>query len=297
MSLVSLVKVGKENEVRKAIEESLGLIQYKFPKGIKKIVIKPNMCYYWDFTTGHTTDPKFVATLIELIRDQISTNVEISIVEADASAMKCKYAFRMLGYEKMVQHYDNVRLVNLSNDEGEEVKVAVKDQTLSFTLPKTISDADLRINVPKVKYMSLTKISCALKNIYGCNPYPEKFKYHKNLDTVIVGLNKIMHFDLTILDGIIVSGTTPRKLDLVMSSQDPVAFDAIASKIAGVNPKSVRHIMLAHEEGLGRLTFTSKGINPKIFTKSFPKPSLTSKVLVTAYKLAIKTRLLNSDMM
>jgi uncharacterized protein (DUF362 family) len=145
--------------------------------------------------------------------------------------------------------------------------------------------------------MSLTKISCALKNIYGCNPYPEKFKYHKNLDSVIVGLNKIMHFDLAILDGIIVSGTTPRKLDLVMSSQDPVAFDAIASKIAGINPKSVRHITLAREEGLGTLTFTSKGVNPKSFEKSFPKPSLTSKVLVSAYKLAIKTGLLSSDMM
>jgi uncharacterized protein (DUF362 family) len=297
MSLVGLAKAMKKNETREVIERSLDLINYKFPAGIKKIVIKPNMCYYWDFTTGQTTDPKFVASLVELIRDQVSRNVEISIVEADASAMKCKYAFRMLGYEKLVQNYDNLRLVNLSRDKGTEVKVAVKDQHLNFTLPKTISDADLLINVPKIKYMSLTKISCALKNIYGCNPYPKKFKYHENLDKVIVGLNKIMRFDIAILDGIIVSGTKPHKLDLVMSSQDPVAFDVVASKIAGVNPKSVKHIMLAHKEGLGRLTFNSKGVDPKFFMKSFPKPSFTSKVLVSAYKLAIKTRLLDSDMM
>ena len=45
--------------------------------------------------------------------------MDIAIVESDASAMRCKYAFSMLGYEKLAKE-KNVRLVNLSEDESRQ---------------------------------------------------------------------------------------------------------------------------------------------------------------------------------
>jgi hypothetical protein len=62
----SLVKI-KNSNITKAIEESLNLIGYKIPENITNIVIKPNLCYYWDYSAGQTTDPKFIAALINLI--------------------------------------------------------------------------------------------------------------------------------------------------------------------------------------------------------------------------------------
>ena len=42
-----------------------------------------------------------------------------------------------------------------------------------------VQEADLKINVCKIKYsLESIKITCALKNVFGCNPYPKKFKYH-----------------------------------------------------------------------------------------------------------------------
>jgi len=297
LSLVSFVKVqGQGSQVRQAIPNSLNLIEYTFPKDIMSVVIKPNMCYYWDYSTGQTTDPKFVAALIDVIRDQVSPDVNVSIVESDASAMKCRYAFKMLGYEKMAQRHKNIRLVNLSEEDGERIEVIVGDERFHFIVPETIQDAELLINVPKIKYMVQTKISCALKNIFGCNPYPNKFKYHQKLDEVIVALNKAMKFDLCILDGIIVSGDQPRKLDLVMASRDPVALDTAAAKIAGVNPKSIRHIMLASEEGIGNTSFIPKGINPKFFERRYPRKKSLDKIMSSAYKFAIWAGLLNAEM-
>jgi len=104
MSLVSLVKTEMENKIKEGIKNAIELIRYKFPTNVKNIVIKPNMCYYWDYSTGQTTDPMFVAALIEILRERISSDVNISIVESDASAMKCKYVFKFLGYEKMVKN-------------------------------------------------------------------------------------------------------------------------------------------------------------------------------------------------
>ena len=286
MSLVSFVKVRRNHSLIQAILDSLDLIKYQFAKGIRNVVIKPNLCYYWDYSTGETTDPEFVATLIDVIRDQVSSDVNISIVESDASAMKCKYAFKVLGYEKMARRH-GVALVNLSKDEGERVEVTAGGQSFSFILPQTIRNADLRVNVPKIKYMSHVKLTCALKNIYGCNPHPNKFRYHPRLEEAIVALNKVMEFHLCIVDGNIVSGVQPCRLGLVMASRDPVAIDAAAAEIAGLNIKSIRHIMLASREGIGNTTFIPKG-NPYYFERRYPRKRSVNKLMEFAYKL-VKT--------
>ena len=143
MSMVSLVKI-KRGLLKKAILDSLELINYDFPFNARNIVIKPNMCYYWDYSTGYTTDPKFVASLIDVLREQISPKVQIYIVESDASAMKCKYAFKMLGYENLARAY-NVSLVNLSREKSVKVATRVGDLSFSFMVPEIISKADLKI--------------------------------------------------------------------------------------------------------------------------------------------------------
>lgn len=286
LSLVGLVECKSRDvaSIRETVREALKLIDYTLPK-VKKVVIKPNMCYYWDWSTGQTTDPIFVAALIELLREEVSPNVKISIVESDASAMKCKYAFKYLGYEKLAKEYD-VNLVNLSEVEAEKVTVKVKDEAFEFSVPKIITEADLRINVPKMKYMSFTKISCALKNIYGCNPYPKKFKYHSRLNEVIFALNKIMPFNLHVLDGLTVCGSKTLRLGLVMASRDPVAIDAAAATIMGVNPKSVVHIKLAEKEGLGKASFNINGVNLDCFRKRYPRMRLSEKAVAFGYRVA-----------
>lgn len=289
MSLVSFVKIQKDtvDSFKRAIVGSLDLIDYSFPKNAKNIVIKPNLCYYWDYTTGETTDPRFVAALIEVIRENISSKPNISVIESDASAMKCKYAFKMLGYEKLSQDYD-VDLVNLSNDSAKSVQVCAGDYALNFRIPKTIENADLKINLAKVKYsVPGVKITCALKNIFGCNPYPKKFRYHPKITEVIVALNKALNFDLCIVGDNIVSAAEPRKLGLVMASTDPVAIDTAASRIAGVNPRSIKYLRLAAKEGLGNMDFIQKGMSVDYFKARYPKKPIKRRLIKRAYEFTV----------
>lgn len=274
--------------MKEAILHSLGLIEYRFPKNIKKVVIKPNMCYYWDYTTGQTTDPKFVAALITLIREKVSPDVRISLVESDASAMKCEHAFRLLGYNKLSQNY-GVDLVNLCEDENDEVEVNVGSSLFRFRLPRIIRDADLKINVPKIKYtFEQIKLTCALKNIFGCNPYQKKFKYHPRIEESIVALNRAMRFDLCIVDGNVVSGAKPRRMGLVMTSRDPVAIDVAAARIAGINPNAVGYISLAEKEGLGRTDFIPRGLPIDYFKARYPRSSFQKKLNSKAFSLIDK---------
>jgi uncharacterized protein (DUF362 family) len=293
MSSVALVKILRPDidGLKQSILDSLNLIHYDFPAEAKNIVIKPNMCYYWDYSTGQTTDPRFIAGLIEAIRERISPDVKISIVESDASAMKCKYAFKLLGYERLSRDY-GVHLVNLSEDENNAVKVDAGDQHFSLRMPSTIQNADLKINVTKIKYsLEKIKITCALKNVFGCNPYPKKFRYHSKLDETIVALNKAMRFNLCLVDGIIVSGIQPRRLGLVMASTDPVAIDVAAAKIAGVNPKRIGYIQLAAREGIGNTSFIEKGAPLTYFRERYPRENAEKKLMSRAYKLVIRLNL------
>jgi uncharacterized protein (DUF362 family) len=290
MSMVSFVKIHQNTvkSMENAIADSLKLVDYSFRKDIENVVIKPNLCYYWDASTGQTTDPRFVAALINIIREKISTNVNISLVESDASAMVCKHAFRFLGYEKLAKEY-NVTLVNLAGEASQVSKVEVGKRTFEIMIPQIIQKADLKINISKIKYtMKGIELTCALKNIFGCNPFQKKYTYHPRLGETIVALNKAMKFDLCLIDGNIVSGIQPRRIGLVMASQDPVAIDSAAAEIASINPKKIKYLQLASREGLGNTRFTVKGLPLKQFKKTYPKKNLKKKLMGRAFAIVIK---------
>jgi uncharacterized protein (DUF362 family) len=274
VSLVSFVRVSGQNyvAVKNAIEKSLGLLNFNFGGSADRIVIKPNMCYYYHPSTGEVTDPWFVGVLIDVLRDKFAKDSEIFVVESDASAMRCKHVFRMLGYDRMAEE-KGVRLVNLGEEKSRIVDVEVGDVQFKFHVPELFYGSNFVVNVPKLKYMSGVKITCALKNMFGCNAFQRKFVYHRALNEAIVGINKLIKTDLVVVDGLVVSGKYTKRLDLVMASGDPVAVDAAASRLMGIDSKSVKAITMASREGLGNLVFNPVG-DFSYFESKFPKKSM-----------------------
>ncbi len=284
MSLLSLVKIRKSG-IDASIAEALDLIRFNFSNNVKRIVIKSNMCYYWDHSTGQTTSPMFIGALVDLVRKRTSPNSVISVVESDASAMKCRHAFKFLGYENAAKDH-TFKLVNLSEEESEPVYTKVGDYSFHINVPQSIKNADLRINATKIKYsLDNVKLTCAMKNIFGCNPYPKKFKYHPYINEVIVAVNKAMKFDLNIVDGNVVTGSGVRRLGLIMASKDPVAVDTVAARIAGINPGTIRYLKLAEKEGLGSNDYTVVGMPINYFKERFPRRSGMKKLMNHSTKL------------
>jgi uncharacterized protein (DUF362 family) len=275
-SIVALVGAqGTVEEIRNSVFEALRLIDFKANGFVESVVIKPNLCYYWDADTGQTTDPRVVAGLIDYVREAYG-DVDIKIVEADASAMRTKLAFKVLGYEKLAIEKD-VELFNLSKDVLVDETVKVNGREFSFKVPQVLLDSDLFINVPKLKVMKTVKITCAMKNIFGCIGSPRKVAYHKFLNEAIVGINKILRPQLTIVDGIVALGRYPAKLDLLMAGTDPFAVDLVASKIMGYKPLNVKFLKIALNEGLGNpKNVTVRGEKISEFAKIFPKEGVIS---------------------
>jgi uncharacterized protein (DUF362 family) len=270
--IVSLVRShSSQEEINKSIGEALDLVDFKRKDPVNRVDIKVNLCYYWPAATGCTTDPRVVAGVIDWVRQRYGPDIYIRVVEADGTAMRTKHAFTMLGYEKLAKE-TKVELFNLSTDSIEEKKVSVNGREITFQVPLSLLKSDLFINVPKLKILCDTKITCALKNIFGCIASPRKIVYHPILNEAIVGINKILHPNLTIVDGLIALGRVPVELGLIMASADPFSIDWVAAQIMGYAPSSVGYLRIAAKEKVGCTKgIILRGENIDMFKARFPK--------------------------
>jgi len=282
MQNVSLVRVScrEEKEIMEAISKATELIDFRLEQTPRSIVLKPNLCYYWDYSTGCTTDPVFIRSVIDWVRSEISATGDITIAEADATAMRTRYAFKILGYEEIALE-KGVRLLNLSTDRTRKITMNRSGRRFEFELSQTLEKADFIINLPKLKRWSPTKISCALKNIFGANAFVNKVVYHNSLDEVIADINTIIKPHLNIVDGIIAMPALdePFRFGVIVAGLDPVAVDCVVARILGLDPRSIKHILLSAKKGAGRLDYRVVGESIKSISELFPSEYRTSNLL------------------
>jgi len=115
----------------------------------------------------------------------------------------------------------------------------------------TSLDADLIINMPKMKTHKYATITCALKNMFGCIPDPMRVVYHRNIHKVVADINSLF-IDKTfvVLDGIrCMEGQGPIfgsaiDMNIVGFCNDMLVNDIVCSQIMGFDPRYVRHIEL-----------------------------------------------------
>ena len=246
------VLILRTEDSQAAIDESVGQIigSYDMPDDVNNVSIKPNLCYYWKPSTGYTTDPRIVSSIIDNLRHIYGTDLNISIVEADATGMRVKHAFTMLDYGKLAES-KKVKLINLSEDKCEKINLNINGADVKFSVPKTITETDLFINVPKMKIMRETHITGAMKTLFGCISETKKIRYHKILSETIVAVNKVVKPDINIMDGIYALSEYPVKLNTLMASDDAYFMDCVAAKIMGYDPDKIKFLKLARKEGLG----------------------------------------------
>jgi uncharacterized protein (DUF362 family) len=238
------------------------------------VVIKPNLCCIKPPETGATTDVRVVEAIINCLKNEFDVS-NVYIVESDGAQVLADVAFKLLGYKKLSKRL-NVKLVNLSESPFSFKFFPDNTFIKEVRVPKIIEDADFFISVPKIKTHADCVFTCALKNQYGCNPYPYKTIYHKRLDDAIVDLNMAFKPDLVIVDGIVAmdgwKGPTdgvPVKMSTLIFGRDAVAVDHVVARIIGIDPNNVRYIVEAERRGLGKTMYKTIGVSIQEIKKKF----------------------------
>ncbi|MGK7890267.1 MAG: DUF362 domain-containing protein [Leptolyngbyaceae cyanobacterium] len=140
-------------------------------------------------------------------------------------------------------------------------------------LCKEAMEADVVINLPKIKsHMQLT-LTLGVKNLFGCVPGKMKAWWHmeagkdcQRFATMLVETARTIAPNLTLADGIIghegngPSGGDPRQLGVLAASANVFALDRALVEILQVEPDRVPTIVAAQDLGL----------NPELAQIQFP---------------------------
>ena len=133
----------------------------------------------------------------------------------------------------------------------------------NFLLSKEAMEADVVINLPKVKSHVQLTMTLGVKNLFGCVPGKMKAWWHmeagkdrQRFGTMLVETARAISPELTILDGIIghegngPSGGEPRDLGLLAASTDVFALDRAVVDMLGVDPAQIPTLVESKRLGL-----------------------------------------------
>ena len=117
------------------------------------------------------------------------------------------------------------------------------------------------VHLPTMKTHVFTTMTGAMKNAFGGLLHRKRHWTHSVIHetlTDLLAIQKEIHPGLfAVMDGTFAGdGPGPRAMrwhikDRILASNDQVAIDAVAAKMMGFDPLSIKFIRLAHERGLG----------------------------------------------
>ena len=209
-----------------------------------KIAVKPNLIMKKSPEYAATTSPEILDALLTVL--EAYTPASVTIAESsggpytkqslEAAYTVCKLKDVALKHGAIL-NYDT-SYTELEYPEGKIVK--------SFNVITPIAEADVIINLPRLKTHSLTGMSAAVKNYFGVVPGLEKFEFHarfpdyNDFASMLVDLNLLLCKRaeiINILDAIVgmegngPTGGTPRKIGCLLTSRSAFAIDSIAKEL------------------------------------------------------------------
>jgi len=222
----------------------------------QKVLLKPNMLSAKNPERAITTHPSVVEAVAKIVTDCGAIPV---IGDSPGGVLRgVKRVWENTGIEAMADRI-GVDLINFEASGSLEIKSG----DYIFHIAKPVFEADLIINIAKLKTHTLTLLTCALKNMFGAIPGFRKAELHKEFPKprefagMLVELYSNIKPALNIVDAVVAmegdgpSSGKPKKLGLIMVGEDAVAVDAAAAQIVGFVPGSIDTTRIADELGVG----------------------------------------------
>jgi uncharacterized protein (DUF362 family) len=255
---VSLIRANSSDRdaLRSSLQvllEPLGGIESIVKKG-DRVLLKPNLLTGARPGKACITDPNLVYGVARLVKEA-GGQPFLGDSPAFGSA---KGVAKANGYLPLMAEL-NLPIVEFH---GQRYQTA-SNEFNHLLLSKESMEADVVINLPKVKSHAQLTITLGVKNLFGCVPGKMKAWWHmeagkdsNRFGEMLVETARAVNPDLTIIDGIIghegngPSGGEPRPLGILGASANVFALDRSMVEILQVEPRSIPTIAAAERLGL-----------------------------------------------
>lgn len=244
--------------VRAAVEQLGGM--KAFVKPGSKVVIKPNMSFADPPEIATNTHPLVIRELAAMCREAGAAWVRV-LDHTLQNEERC-----IEGVEKVCQIFNEKMVFGLSNAElYRETPISGGVELKKTDVVRDALAADVLIAAPVAKSHSATGVSLSMKGMMGLIYDRRTLHRDHDLATAVVDLASLLKPHLVVVDATRVLSTNgpsgPGKVLLentIIASRDMVAADALAVSMfewygRKMAPRQVKHILLAHERGLGRM--------------------------------------------
>ena len=235
MAKVAVIRCDSYNyeEVLKAVEKGIDLVGGAgfFVKANEKILLKPNLLSADPPERCATTHPSVFKAVAEIF---LKTGAKITYGDSPGFTSPKSTALKA-GLSPIADEL-GIELADFEN--GDEIFYDKGIQNKKFIIAKGVLEADGIISLPKLKTHGFAKMTGSIKNQFGCVPGKLKGEYHvkipevSNFSKMLVDLCSYVNPRLYIMDGIYAMegngprGGTPKKMNILLFSSDPVALDA-----------------------------------------------------------------------
>ncbi|MBN1230386.1 MAG: DUF362 domain-containing protein [Anaerolineales bacterium] len=262
-SIVVLIRCEsyETEQVARAMERGFDLLGGvdKFAGANESLIIKPNMLVGDAPEKCIGPHPEVLKALVRSLQTQ---QVTLSFGDSPGYGSTLGAANRS-GLKEAVEGMD-VSLADFNT--AETYSFPQGNLIKQFSVAKSVIDCDGLISLCKLKSHALTRITGAIKNQFGCIPGIRKAEFHSKLPNadlfsqMLVDLNLFIKPRLFIMDGIMAMegngprNGTPRQMNVLLFSTDPVALDATVCKLVNLNPGLVEPIQYGEKYGLGSAT-------------------------------------------
>lgn len=230
----------------------------------KDTILKINISWHYYFPACSTTPWQFDG-ITQALRDAGYGN--LIPAQNRTVVVDPKLGAKNNHLESVVEKH-GLDFVYLYEDGSEWIKYQPKAKMLvldkvfpdGIWIPKLFMDKNA-IHMPTLKTHVFTTMTGAMKNAFGGLLRENRHWTHAVIHETLVDLlaiQKEIHPGIfAVTDGTIAGdGPGPRAMvphikNYILASADQVAIDAVAAKMMGFDPMSLKFIRLAHEQGLG----------------------------------------------
>lgn len=233
-------------------------------------ILKDNISWHFPFPGANTTPWQLEGTIRALRHNGFR---DITAVHNNTVVTDTFKGEKLNRLEPVYKKYSIPELYNFKSEDIKWVEYAPKARMLvldkifpnGIMIPEYFIGKNI-VHLPTVKCHIYTTITGAMKNAFGGLLNTGRHYTHSVIHETLVDLltiQKDIHTGIfTVMDGTICgNGPGPRTMipvekDYLLAGADSVAIDAVAARMMGFDPMSLKFIRLAHEAGLGTGVFT-----------------------------------------
>lgn len=240
---------------KKTFEAAGGIKQFVSKGDV--VVIKPNISWARRPEMAASTNPQVLEAVVELCQEAGAKRVRI----ADNTIHDTRRCFALTGAGMVARKtgadliYPRSSLMRKMNLRGSRLDV--------WPVFVPLVEADKVINLPVAKHHSLSVLTLGMKNWIG-GVDGSRWLLHQDIHQSIVDLAQFFKPTVTLIDAIRImtqngpsGGSTADvvKKNTLILSDDPVAADANATLLFGLQPDRIGYIRLGQKWGLGTYDF------------------------------------------